>query len=152
MAIAGGVVLIVACGGSDDDEPVDSTSPVTIVETTDAPTTTASPPTTEPAESTAPPTTDDPTQALIAEIEADLNEGEQAVFAAGADPANPDLRRRPCSGTSPARRLEVVNGFLDSPRRGRASCCDQAETVDSRLVVIFEIERLEISARSRQSR
>ena len=49
--------------------------------------TTAAPPTTG-----APTITLDPTAALIADIEADLNAGEQALFAAGADPSNPALR------------------------------------------------------------
>jgi hypothetical protein len=106
VAIAGGVVLLVACGGSDDD-PVASSAPVTIVATTDVPdtttATTAVPATAESAKSTAPPTTDDPTQALIAEIEVDLNEGEQALLTAIAAPSNPaseELVRKHFAGTS----------------------------------------------------
>lgn len=97
--------LVVGCGGGDD------AAPTTPPGTTGAPTTAAPPVTSAPSTSaapatttsttgpTTPPTTVSPTTAtppptpaadLRAEIEADLNEGEQAYIAAGADPGSPE--------------------------------------------------------------
>ena len=67
----------------------------------------SAPPTTE-----APTTTLDPTAALIADIEADLNAGEQALIAAGADPSTP-VCGTTCPSTSSATGLDRVNEFLD---------------------------------------
>ena len=120
VALSLSVLAAAGCSGSDDADPT-TTSGTAAPETsssppdTDAPATTATtvatttaPPTTE-----APTTTLDPTAALIADIEADLNAGEQALIAAGADPANPELCGPTSRGTSPATGLERVNEFLD---------------------------------------
>ncbi len=116
--IAGGLVVVACSGGGDD--PVGSTAPTSVVETTASAVATTDPVVTDPQATEPPPTsevapatTEQSTEALIAEIEADLNEGEQALFAAGADPANPELRaelERYMSGTA----LNTVNDFLDS--------------------------------------
>ncbi len=82
----------VACSGGSDDAV--TTGPTTVDTPVNAPSTTASPTSTTSSSSvaqtttTAPTTTIDPTDVLIAEIEADLNEGEQALISGAADPAS----------------------------------------------------------------
>jgi hypothetical protein len=116
VAIAAAATLLVV-GCSDSGESADTTTVSatgTLADST-APTT-KNPPTTTSAPTTtstvAPTTTIDPTTQLIADIEADLNAGEQALFAAGADPTNPALRsalEQYYSGTS----IAAVTKFLD---------------------------------------
>ena len=88
---------IAACSGDDEADPTTTAAAttVTVVETTEPDDTTSTvAPTSSTSTSTtaAPTTTIDPTEALIADIEADLNAGEAAFLAAGADPSNPELR------------------------------------------------------------
>jgi len=117
------VAAATGCAGGDDAAPIDTTVPTASI----AATTTPPPPTTEPAPTTAEPaptTTIDETAALIAEIEADLNEGEQALFAAGADPANPELRadlERYFSGPSLESAIATLDALVESGARVRPS-------------------------------
>lgn len=114
-------LVVVAAGCSDGSgaaDPLDSTE----VSDEAAPSSTeverSTPATIPPTASTEPETTDptttvDPTDQLIADIEADLNAGEQALLtavAAPADPASEDLVRRYFAGDS----LELVlDGLAD---------------------------------------
>lgn len=88
--IAGGL-LVAACSGDGDAGGL-TTVPGTVVTSVDS----TGPPTTDPPPTTtdppAPTTTEDPTATLIAQIEADLNEGEQVFLAGAQDPANPESR------------------------------------------------------------
>lgn len=117
-----------ACSGSDDEatptvtEPV-TTDPPAVTTTTDAgpastsPTTSVEVATTEIADttttsSTAPAPTTTTLEDLRLEIEADLNEGEVALFAAGASPEGAPERERVAiyfGGDS----LQVIDAFLD---------------------------------------
>lgn len=123
------VIATVGCSGSDDADPTiptDATVASTTASTPDPTDPPTSPPTTPPdtASTSAVPTTSvDPTEALIADIEADLNAGEQALFEAGRSPADPasfDLVRRYFSGDSLAS-IETTlqdladNGFVVRP-------------------------------------
>ena len=141
VALSLTVVAVAGCSGSDDADPT-TTSGTAAPATTPAPpateststtattaATTSAPPTTE-----APTTTLDPTAALIADIEADLNAGEQALLAAGADPSTRTLRAEVARYLAEDG-LERVTEFLDwlasdgllvrpnpeSPVRGRKS-------------------------------
>jgi hypothetical protein len=91
-------LLCVGTACSTDGEDAQPTSTVetavtrsTPATTTSAAPTTTAPTTTGPTTTAAPTTTVDPTDALIAEIEADLNEGEQAFLAAASAPGDPQL-------------------------------------------------------------
>ena len=91
------VFTAAGCSGDDDADPTTTRDPTTtVVETSEpdatVPSTTERSTTTSAPTTAAPTTTIDPTEALIADIEADLNAGEQALLAAGADPSNPELR------------------------------------------------------------
>ena len=113
LAAAAIVILVVTgCGGgSDDNEPSAASSAPE--PSTQAATTT--PPPTDPPPTTAPPaptTTIDPTESLIADIEADLNAGEQAALAGSRSPADRvsrDTLSRFFSGAA----LEFLLGFYD---------------------------------------
>ncbi len=122
VIVAAAALLAAGCSGSDDSADTtidfstgtlaDSTAPIT----TSTPTTTTAPTTTTPTTTTtvAPTTTIDPTTQLIADIEADLNAGEQALLSAGADPSNPELRaelERYLSGAALERGLALVDGW-----------------------------------------
>lgn len=106
LTLATAFVALAACSGSDAaPPPLDTEAPTTTVEATatSAPdttttTTTTTTATTEPADTTttssAPTATvPDSDAELIAEIEADLNEGEQQLFESSADPSNPESAR-----------------------------------------------------------
>jgi hypothetical protein len=85
-----------ACSGSNASDPVVTPAPPAAAgdteppPVTEAPTTTTTPTTT--STTVAPTTTIDETAALIAEIEADLNEGEEAFLTAAGDPSNPQSK------------------------------------------------------------
>jgi hypothetical protein len=120
VALSLSVLAVAGCSDADDADPTTTSGTVAPATTEALPpdteatsttvtttATTTAPPTTE-----APTTTLDPTAALIADIEADLNAGEQALMLAGADPANAALRAdvaRYFAGAG----LERVNEFLD---------------------------------------
>jgi hypothetical protein len=105
------LALLAACNGDDSTDPAPTASaPATSDATppTDAPTTSTTSTTTT---STPTPTTID-TETLIAEIEADLNAGEQAFLAGAADPgsqASRDQLARYFTGEA----LEILTGFYD---------------------------------------
>lgn len=98
------LTAMITAGCSDDDQSGAGTSAASAAPTTVESTSTTSTSTTSTTTTTASPTTTvDPEQALIAEIEADLNEGEQALLAALAvpsDPASRTLLERYFSGRS----------------------------------------------------
>jgi hypothetical protein len=111
------VLAAAGCAGDDDADPTTTRNPAATSVVTSEPAATI-PPTTERSTTTsapttaAPTTTIDPTEALIADIEADLNAGEQALMAAGADPSNPVLRAEVERYFADAG-LVRVNEFLD---------------------------------------
>ncbi len=92
VVIVAAAALLAGCsGGGDATDTTIDFSTGTFPDPT-APTTTSRPTTTvaETTTTTAVPTTTiDPTTQLIADIEADLNAGEQALLAAAANPADP---------------------------------------------------------------
>jgi hypothetical protein len=85
-----------ACSGSNASDPVVTPAPPAAAgdteppPVTEAPTTTTTPTTT--STTVAPTTTIDETAALIAEIEADLNEGEAAYLRGGMAPGSPEAQ------------------------------------------------------------
>lgn len=116
VALVVGASLVAACGTSSGDDAAGadtaSTTPPTAVSSPVTVSNTTSPPPSTTTSTMASTTTVDATQALIAEIEADLNEGEQAFLAAGADPSSLELRaglRRYFFG----RGLERTLAFMD---------------------------------------
>jgi hypothetical protein len=86
-----------SCSNSSDDAAnsgtitVDAPTEVAATDASSTPTTSSS--SISPTTTTAPTTMVDPTVTLIAEIEADLNEGEQVFLAGAADPASPPNRQ-----------------------------------------------------------
>ena len=109
---------IAACSGDDEADPTTTAAAttVTVVESTepdDTTSTVAPTSSTSTSTSAAPTTTIDPTEALIADIEADLNTGEAALFVAGAAPSAPsslELVRRYFPGDS----LDSIEATLTS--------------------------------------
>jgi hypothetical protein len=106
-----------ACSSDEEAQSVTTTEisvtgPTSTPTTSEAPTTTATS-TTAPTTTAAPTTTIDPTEALIAEIEADLNEGEQ-VFLAGAGDPSSETSRANLARYFTDSSLEVLLGFYDS--------------------------------------
>jgi hypothetical protein len=106
-----------ACSSDEEAQPattteISVTGPTSTPTTSEAPTTTATS-TTAPTTTAAPTTTIDPTEALIAEIEADLNEGEQ-VFLAGAGDPSSETSRANLARYFTDSSLEVLLGFYDS--------------------------------------
>lgn len=120
MRLTRGVALFALfCLGaacSSDDDAQNSPNTETSLNRSTPPTTSAAPTTTStttaPTTTAAPTTTIDPTDALIAEIEADLNEGEQVFLAGAGDPASEASRTnlaRYFTGTT----LENFEAFYD---------------------------------------
>lgn len=84
-----------ACSSDEEGQTASTTQtsvtgPASTSTTSEAPTTTAAT-TTVPTTTAAPTTTIDPTDALIAEIEADLNEGERVFLEGASAPSDPQL-------------------------------------------------------------
>ena len=129
LLVALGVGAACSSGGDTETAPSSTPPPTTVAATTTTtaePTTTTAAPTTTVAPTTtaAPTTTVDPTGALIAEIEADLNEGEQALLAAAAAPGSPEARanlERYFSGQSLEGLIRVFDQLVQDGLVGRAS-------------------------------
>src|SRR5688572_30707356 len=96
VPIAAILIAATACTDSSGAADPSPATTVTTASTTDAPSTTESTTTTSAPTTTsttdAPTTTVDPTDQLIADIEADLNAGEQVFLAGAADPASEQSR------------------------------------------------------------
>jgi len=131
-----------ACSNGDDDAadttlaPTDASTTVP-ADTEPAPETTVATTTTSTTTTTlAPTTTIDPIEALTAEIEADLNEGEQAFIDGAMDPGSPttlELAERYNSGES----LDIVLDLFSQLEENGWIATRSAE--HSSQIVVYEI-------------
>jgi hypothetical protein len=119
VALFAVVCLGAGCSGDNDEARSSATATTSAVEPTPVSPSSSAAATTVPTTSTAPTatpaptTTIDPTDALIAEIEADLNEGEQVFLEGAGDPASETSRANLAKYfTNPS--LAVLLGFYDS--------------------------------------
>jgi hypothetical protein len=142
VALFAVLCLGVACSGDEEagPSPTSAISETPVTEPTSALTTTpaTTSTTTAPTTTAAPTTTIDPTDALIAEIEADLNEGEQALLDGAAAPAAESSRAnlaRYFTGRSLESLLEfydvlVAEGFVGRPNPEVASVVNVRSIVE----------------------
>jgi hypothetical protein len=124
--VAVGLVAGGCSGGSDDAANTNSVTvaPTDVTATIASSTSTSTSSSVAPTTTIAPTTTVDPTEALIAEIEADLNEGEQVFLAGAADPASPTNREaleKYYSGAALTLSLQTYDFFVANDLRARAN-------------------------------
>jgi predicted secreted protein len=128
VALFAVLCLGVACSSDEEagPSPTSTISETPATEPTAAPATTpaTTSTTTAPTTTAAPTTTIDPTDALIAEIEADLNEGEQVFLEAASAPDDPQLRAavlRYFSGESLGSVTRILDQLVAEGLLGRPS-------------------------------
>jgi hypothetical protein len=139
--VAVGLVAGGCSGGSDDAANTNSVTvaPTDVTATIASSTSTSTSSSVAPTTTIAPTTTVDPTEALIAEIEADLNEGEQVFLAGAADPASPTNREaleKYFSDSALKQQIDfydqlVANGLRARPGTEVASTIKVLEVVDA---------------------